>query len=69
MNGRMPYAIEYYSKGHPMLGSDTSKIANRAIIVNTQTGHHFSTEPIPVEKAKAQLRVLEAAARKKGEKV
>lgn len=30
----------------------------KAIVVNTKTGKHFSNSPIPIEKAKAQLRVL-----------
>jgi hypothetical protein len=31
-----------------------------AIVVNTKTGEHKSLHPIPIEKAKAQLRVLES---------
>jgi hypothetical protein len=37
-------------------GSDLSK---KAYILNTQTGKHFSKHPIPLENAKAQLRLLE----------
>ena len=40
----MPYALEKW--GH------------KAIVVKTMTGHHYSKEPIPVPKAKAQLRLL-----------
>ena len=57
----MPYHLE--------LGSGAHKFAGKAIVVNTITGHHYSNDPIPVKKAKAQLRVLEAAARKAGEKI
>jgi len=42
----MPYALERWG--------------NKAIVVNTTTGHHYSTNPIVLEKAKAQLRVLKA---------
>ena len=54
----MPYHLE--------LGSDGHKFHGKAIVVNTMTGRHHSLAPIPVKKAKAQMRVLEAAA--KGEK-
>lgn len=43
----MPYALEEWN-------------ANKAIVVNTKTGRHHSLNPIPVEKAKAQMRLLEA---------
>jgi len=43
----------------PALGSRLSKRHEKAIVVNTQTGHHFSNEPIPMKKAKAQMRLLE----------
>lgn len=49
----MPYHLE--------LGSDGHKFAGKAIVVNSITGHHYSSNPIPVKKAEAQLRVLEAA--------
>jgi hypothetical protein len=54
----MPYHLELGSDGHSFQG--------KAIVVNTMTGKHYSNAPIPVKKAKAQMRVLEAAA--KGEK-
>ena len=54
----MPYHLELGSDGHSFHG--------KAIVVNTMTGKHYSNAPIPVKKAKAQMRVLEAAA--KGEK-
>jgi hypothetical protein len=57
----MPYHLE--------LGSGAHKFAGKAIVVNTITGKHYSTEPIPLEKAKGQLRILEAAAKKSGEKI
>ena len=46
----MPYHLE--------LGSDGHKFYGKAIVVNNVTGHHMSNEPIPIDKAKAQLRVL-----------
>jgi hypothetical protein len=42
----MPYALEYWK--------------SKAIVVNTKTGHHFSTEPLPEMKAKRQLKLLRA---------
>lgn len=56
----MPYFLELGSGGHNFHG--------KAIVVNTMTGRHQSLVPIPMEKAKAQKRVLEAVAKKKGEK-
>jgi len=55
----MPYHLE--------LGSDGHKFAGKAIVVNSVTGEHKSLMPIPLNKAKAQKRVLEAVAEKKGE--
>lgn len=46
----MPYHLE--------LGSDGHKFKGKAIVVNSTTGKHFSDMPIPVEKAKAQMRLL-----------
>ena len=46
----MPYALERYG--------------NKAIVVNTKSGKHHSLSPIPLVKAQAQKRVLEAAAEK-----
>lgn len=43
----MPYKLELYS-------------GNKAILVNSETGHHFSTNPIPVKRAKSQMRLLRA---------
>jgi len=43
----MPYSIEHWMKG-------------KGIVVNTSTGRHFSKEPIPLEKAKKQERLLRA---------
>ena len=48
----MPYGLEHWH-------------ANKAIVVNTQTGKHYSNSPIPLPKAKAQLRVLKAYQEKK----
>jgi hypothetical protein len=56
----MPYHLE--------LGSDGSSFKGKAIVVNTQTGKHHSLSPIPLANAKAQKRLLEAVAKKKGEK-
>lgn len=36
----------------------------KAIVVNSKTGHHYSAAPLPLARAKAQMRVLEAAAAK-----
>jgi hypothetical protein len=47
----MPYHLE--------LGSDGSSFGGKAIVVNTQTGKHYSAEPISLDKAKAQMRVLQ----------
>jgi hypothetical protein len=46
----MPYHLE--------LGSGAHKFMGKAIVVNSITGHHYSNDPIPVEKAKAQMRLL-----------
>ena len=46
----MPYHLELGSDGHSFHG--------KAIVVNTQTGKHFSKDPIPKEKAEKQLRLL-----------
>lgn len=46
----MPYHLE--------LGSDGHKFKGKAIVVNSTTGKHFSDLPIPIEKAKAQMRLL-----------
>lgn len=32
----------------------------KGYVINTQTGHKFSNKPIPLEKAKAQLRYLQS---------
>ena len=53
----MPYALE--------IPHNTS-LHNKAIVVNTLTGHHASKDPIPIKKAEAQLRILRAAERKEG---
>jgi hypothetical protein len=47
----MPYHLE--------LGSGAHKFMGKAIVVNTMSGHHYSHDPIPVEKAKAQMRLLQ----------
>jgi hypothetical protein len=46
-------------------GSGEHKYKGQAIVVNTMTGRHHSLAPIPLEKAKAQKRILEAAEKKK----
>ncbi len=53
----MPYHLE--------LGSDGHSFGGKAILVNTQTGKHYSSSPISIPKAKAQKRVLEAAEKDK----
>jgi hypothetical protein len=53
---RMPYVLERY----PGLAGGTShRFVGKAIVVNSQSGKHYSNEPIPVKKAEAQLRILE----------
>jgi hypothetical protein len=56
----MPYQLEKSSGGHSFNG--------KAIVVNTKSGKHYSTAPIPLKKAEAQKRVLEAAEKKKSGK-
>ena len=49
----MPYHLE--------LGSDSHNFPKgKAIVVNSKTGKHFSTTPIPLASAKAQKRLLES---------
>lgn len=43
----MPFVLELYS-------------GNRAIVVNKESGHHYSTDPIPIKKAEGQMRLLRA---------
>ena len=43
--------IERYTGHH--------KYAGKGIVTNTVTGHHYSTDPIPLKKAEAQLRLLQ----------
>jgi hypothetical protein len=52
----MPYHLE--------LGSEGRSFHGKAIVVNSRTGEHKSGHPIPLKKAKAQMRVLEAAHKK-----
>lgn len=54
---RMPYHLE--------LGSDGKSFHGKAIVVNTMTGRHHSNAPIPMKKAKAQMRLLEQIEKKK----
>ena len=49
---------------HLELGSDGKSFHGKAIVVNTMTGRHYSSEPIPMKKAEAQKRVLESAEKK-----
>ena len=42
----MPYALETWG--------------SKAIVVNTKTGKHFENAPIPLQRAKKQLRLLNA---------
>jgi len=50
---------------HLELGSGGHSFGGKAIVVNSKTGAHKSLQPIPIAKAKAQKRLLEAVARKK----
>jgi len=52
----MPYHLE--------LGSNDEKYGGKAIVVNSKSGKHYSLKPIPMGKAEAQQRVLEAAEKK-----
>lgn len=51
----MPYHLE--------LGSEGRSFKGKAIVVNSRTGEHKSLHPIDMKKAKAQKRILEAAAK------
>ena len=53
----MPYHLELGSDGHSFKG--------KAIVVSTMTGRHHSNAPIPIKKAKAQMRLLEQIEKKK----
>ena len=52
----MPYFLVLGSEGHPFH-------AGKAIVTNAR-GHHFSKDPIPIERAKRQMRLLESLAKK-----
>ena len=52
---------------HLELGSDGHSFGGRAIVVNSQTGKHYSKDPLSLKSAKAQLRVLEQASKKEGD--
>ena len=41
----MPYSLELWGN-------------NRAIVINSKTGHHFSANPLPKKRAESQLRLL-----------
>ena len=56
----MPYHLELGSEGHSFHG--------KAIVVNSQTGDHKSRMPIPLNKAKAQKRILESVEKKATDK-
>ena len=49
---------------HLELGSDGNSFKGKAIVVNSKTGKHYSSSPIPLAKAEAQKRVLEQAYKK-----
>lgn len=50
----MPYHIETESHGHNFP-------RGTGIVVNTHSGRHYSNKPIPMARAHAQLRLLEAS--------
>jgi len=56
----MPYHLELGSDGHSFHG--------KAIVVNSKTGEHKSHHPIPMPKAKAQMRLLESLHKKEHDK-
>ena len=45
---------------HLELGSGAQKFKGKAIVVNTRSGHHYSQDPIPLEKAQKQMNLLNA---------
>ena len=49
---------------HLELGSGAHKFIGKAIVVDTK-GHHYSTDPIPIERAKKQMGAIYAAKNKK----
>ena len=49
----MPYVLEKSSEGHKFA-------QGKAIVVNSMSGKHFSNLPIPIERARAQMRLLQA---------
>lgn len=55
----MPFHLELGSSGHSFQG--------KAIVVNSKTGEHKSKQPIPLKKAKAQMRLLESLHEKEKE--
>jgi len=44
---------------HLEVGSGAHKFMGKAIVVTSMSGHHYSHDPIPIEKAKAQMRLLQ----------
>jgi len=56
----MPLHLELGSSGHNFP-------KGKAIVVDAK-GHHYSTDPIPIERAKAQMRAIEASRKKKENK-
>lgn len=48
----MPYHLELGSDGHSFKG--------KAIVVNSQSGKHYSKSPIPMATAKKQMQLLQA---------
>lgn len=53
---------------HLELGSDGNSFGGKAIVVNSKTGKHYSSSPIPLAKAKAQKKLLEQAMKKETNK-
>lgn len=49
----MPYHLELGSDGHNFP-------KGKAIVVNTDTGRHSSLNPIPLERAEKQIKLLRA---------
>ena len=54
----MPTHLELGSGGD---GVKYHSYKGKAIVVNTDSGKHYSTSPIPLAAAKAQQRILEKA--------
>ena len=53
----MPFFLELGSSGQ---GVKNMSYKGKAIVVNSDSGKHYSNQPIPLKKAEAQKRLLES---------